>query len=334
MQSGADFLVEGSSNIARKFKIPEVIIGLTIVAIGTSLPELIISASAAINGNNEISMSNVVGSNIANLFLVISLCAIFKPLHIKKQIRFIDQPFVVFCTVFLFYIANNDGMIAQNEGIALLLFSIMYIVYTIFIAKFGKGVNQYQSENEEEIKEEKNLFGDSKIIKLLKRQKSSFEIKFPTLYSFCIIAFGIILLKFGGDITVDSASNVALALGMSKKLVGLTIVAMGTSLPELITCIQATRRGETDLAIGNIIGSQIFNIVLVLGTSSAIHDISQVDGFMDDIIVLLIGNIFFAVAPFFNKRHRIGRLIGSILVFFYFSYISVQVAENLYINQI
>ena len=327
-------MVEGSSNIARKFKIPEVIIGLTIVAIGTSLPELIISVSAAVSGNNAISMSNVVGSNIANLFLIISLCAVFKPLHLKKQTRFIDQPFVAFCTIMLYFMIKNDGNITQFEGLTLLTFTVLYIIYTIFIAKFGKKVNKYSSVNEEEIKNEKNFFGDSKILKLIKRNRSKFEIKYPILYSIVCIIIGIIMLKYGGDITVDNASAAALALGMSQKLVGLTIVAVGTSLPELITCIQATRRGESDLAIGNIAGSQIFNIILILGTSSTIKPIVGVSDFLDDILILIAGNLIFTLVPFISKRHRVGRLLGATFVVFYFSYIGVQVAENIFATQI
>lgn len=299
---------------------------------GTSLPELIISCGAAIVGNNDISMSNVVGSNIANLFLIISLCAVIKPLHIKKQTRFIDQPVVVACTLILFFFVNNDGKILINEGIILLSLTFLYILYTILITIFGKNVNTYQSENEEEIKKERNLFKKSKIVRVIKREKTKLEENHIVLYSVLIIVFGTLLLKFGGDFTVNGASNIALALGLSQKLIGLTIVAVGTSLPELITCLQATKKGETDLAIGNIVGSQIFNIILILGASSTIMPLQNVGGFLDDILILIIGNLIYLMAPFTNERHRIGRLMGITFVVFYFAYISIQVLEN--INQI
>ena len=329
MAKGADFLVDGSSNIARRFKIPEVIIGLTIVAIGTSLPELIISVSAALQGNNAISMSNVIGSNFANLFLIISLCAVIKPLHMKKQTRFIDQPFVVLCSLILFFMVKNDGIIAKGEGITLLIITLLYIIYTVLITKFGKKVNTYQSENEEEIKNERNLFQRSKVVRIIKESKNKLEEKHKVVYSILLIMIGIIFLKFGGDYTVDGASFVAASMGLSQKLIGLTIVAIGTSLPELITCLEATKKGETDLAIGNIAGSQLFNIILILGASSAISPLSGVIGFLDEIILLIIGNLVFAIAPFTNDRHRVGRLLGMTFVVFYFAYIGIQVIENI-----
>ena len=329
MAKGADFLVDGSSNIARRFKIPEVIIGLTIVAIGTSLPELIISVSAALQGNNAISMSNVIGSNFANLFLIISLCAVIKPLHMKKQTRFIDQPFVVLCSLILLFMVKNDGIIAKGEGITLLIITLLYIIYTVLITKFGKKVNTYQSENEEEIKNERNLFQRSKVVRIIKESKNKLEEKHKVVYSILLIMIGIIFLKFGGDYTVDGASFVAASMGLSQKLIGLTIVAIGTSLPELITCLEATKKGETDLAIGNIAGSQLFNIILILGASSAISPLSGVIGFLDEIILLIIGNLVFAIAPFTNDRHRVGRLLGMTFVVFYFAYIGIQVIENI-----
>ncbi len=328
LAKGADFLVDGSSIVARKFKIPEVIIGLTIVAIGTSLPELIISVSAALSGNNAISLSNVVGSNFANLFLIISLCAIIKPLHIKKQTRFIDYPFVLLCTVTLYFFAQ-DNNISREEGLILLGVTFLYILYTILITKFGKQVNSYESKNEEEIEKEKNLFDTFKLTSAIKEQKTKLELNHPMIFAILAIIFGIILLKFGGDLTVENASNVALIMGLSEKLIGITIVAMGTSLPELITCLEATRKGETDLAIGNIAGSQIFNIILILGTSSAIMPLSNLQDFSDEIIMLIAGNLIFAIAPFLNDRHRIGRILGLCFVIFYFSYMIIEILENM-----
>lgn len=273
-------------------------------------------------------MGNVVGSNIANLFLIISLCAVIKPLHIKKQTRFIDQPFVVLCTILLYFMVSNDGFISRPEAVILLCLMVAYLLYTILVAKYGKKINKYKSKNEEEIKKERLLFSKNRVAKILKRSKTKFEKRFPTIFSSCLIIIGIVLLKFGGDITVNSASDIALYMGLSQKLISLTIVAIGTSLPELITCIHAARKGETDLAIGNIAGSQIFNILLILGTSASIMPINQVRDFADDIMILIFGNIIFLVAPFLNERHRIGRVLGATFVIFYFSYIVIQVLEN------
>ncbi len=329
LAKGADFLVDGSSIIARKFKIPEVIIGLTIVAIGTSLPELFISTQAALSGQFETSMSNVVGSNFANLFLIISLCAIIKPLHMKKQSRLIDQPLVLVCTLVLYFFVKDDGILGNQEGLILLGITAAYILYTIIIAKFGENVNSYKSVNEEEINKEKSLFGKSKIINAINEHKSKLEDKHQIVYAILAIVFGVILLKFGGDFTVDNASNIAYAIGLSKKLIGVTIVAFGTSLPELITCLEATKKGEQDLAIGNIAGSQIFNIILILGTASAITPLPIEHSFLDDIIILIAGNFIFFIAPFLNDRHRIGRTLGLSFVIFYFAYMTMQVLENL-----
>ncbi len=328
LASGADYLVDGSSKIARKFGIPEIIIGLTIISIGTSLPELVISVNAAINGENSISLGNVVGSNFANLFLVIGLCMAIKPLHIKRQTRFVDQPLVAFFTILLYIMVINDGKINRFEGGAMLMMTALYIAYNILMAKYGKSMNAYKSENEEEIEKEKNLLQRTKAIEFFNKEKSKFESKYPVLFSVLAMAIGIVLLKIGGDLTVNHASEIAYALGLSKDLIAITIVAIGTSLPELITCLQATRKGETDLAIGNIAGSQIFNIILILGASSTITPIQNVISFQGKIIILVIGNIIYAVAPFMGKRHRVGRMLGVGFFLYYLSFMAVEVFEE------
>ncbi len=151
------------------------------------------------------------------------------------------------------------------------------------------------------------------------------------MFAIFSIIIGIVLLKIGGDITVDNARDVALEIGLSEKLVAITIVAIGTSLPELITCLEATKKGETDLAIGNIAGSQIFNIILILGVSGAISPIREVIGFKEEIMILIVGNLIYAVAPFLDERHRIGRTTGALFVMFYFAYMVVTVLEEMQI---
>ena len=189
-------------------------------------------------------------------------------------------------------------------------------------------MNDYKSANEEEIEKENGLL-KFKVVKAIKQNKTEFEKKYPVAYSFFAIIIGIALLKVGGDNTVDNAELVAHILGLSDKLIALTIVAIGTSLPELITCVEATRKGELDLAIGNIAGSQLFNILLILGTSSAIRPIDNIYGFKSEILIILIGNIIYAIAPFINEKHRLGRSIGIAFVLFYIAYISVTVLEEL-----
>ena len=329
LAKGADFLVDGSSGVARRFEIPEIIIGLTIVSIGTSLPELVISVNAALKGENIISMGNIVGSNFANLFLVIGLCAAMRPLHIKKQTRFVDQPLVVFFTIVLYLMIINDGIISRYEGVAMLLMMVLYLAYNFLMAKYGQSINNYVSQDEKDIEKEEKKRRKNRVIKKLKKEKSKLENRFPTLYSIIAIILGIVLLKVGGDITVDNARLIALAMGLSEKLIAITIVAVGTSLPELITCLQATRKGETDLAIGNIAGSQIFNIILILGTSGAIKPIANVIGFREEMLILIAGNLVYAITPFIGTKHRMGRAVGIFFVFFYFAYMGVKVLGEL-----
>lgn len=312
LMKGADFLVDGSSKIAKKFNIPEIVIGLTIVAIGTSLPELVISAESAFKGLSDISMGNVVGSNIANLFLIISLCAVIKPLTIKKETKYIDNQIVILCTGILYLIVNNDGVISKYEGIALLVMTLLYILYNIVMSKVGNELNEDEPEPKENVKE------------LSKKEK----IKKSLVYSIFQILLGVVALKFGGDFVVDNAVLIAEALGISEKLISLTIVSFGTSLPELITCLSATRRGEEDLAIGNIIGSQIFNILLIVGFSAAVSPIYGVRTYLEEITILLIGNIIFAILPFIGQKDKVGRASGIAFVSFYLVYILNLIYEN------
>lgn len=332
LMKGADFLVEGSSRIAKKFKIPEIVIGLTIVAIGTSLPELVISVDSAFKGISDISIGNVVGSNIANLFLIISLCAVIEPIVIKRETKFIDNPIVILCTCVLFLIIDNDSMISQYEGIALLAMCLLYVLYNIVMSRVGNKLDENDQENEEvneKDSEHINKVANENNSEHINKDK---KIKNSLAYSIIQILIGIIALKFGGDFVVDNAVLIAECIGISKKLISLTIVAFGTSLPELITCISATKKGESDLAVGNIIGSQIFNILLIVGLSATVSPIMNVSGYIDELKILIIGNIIFAMLPFIGQKDKIGRASGVAFVSFYFIYMAKLVCENLNIG--
>lgn len=220
---GADFLVSGASSVAKKFHIPSLIIGLTIVAVGTSMPELVVSTFSAIEGHSDISMGNVVGSNIVNLLFILGLCAVIKPLEFKKQTKFIDNFIAIFATVVLFILSYNN-VISRTEGIILMACCFAFIAYNIFMALKHKGEDEGEA------------------IELM-----------PVWKSCLYIALGITSLKFGGDFVVEGASAVATMMGISERIIGLTIVAFSTSLPELITSVTATRRGEVDIGIGNIL---------------------------------------------------------------------------------
>lgn len=222
---GADFLVDGSCSIAKKLKIPTIIIGLTIVSIGTSMPELVVSFTSSIKGHSDLAIGNVVGSNISNLFLILGICATIKPLIFKKETVKLEIPIVIFLTSLLYILGNNGSKkeINQVEGFILVILCVLFIILNIYLAK--KGNNS--------VNEEINLSIGKAIA--------------------CII-MGISGLKIGGDLVVNSSSNIAASFGISEKLIGLTIVAFSTSLPELITSVNATLKGEIDMAIRKCYG--------------------------------------------------------------------------------
>lgn len=300
---GADLLVDGSSRIARKFNVKEIIIGLTIVSIGTSMPELIISVTSALKNQSDFAIGNILGSNISNLFFILGVCAIIKPLLFKKQTVKIEIPFVIFLTALLYIFGNNGDyhLITELEGIIFIVFCVLFTIYNIFISK---------NINNSEMEKNKN-----KDIKLSK--------------SFLLIMIGIILLKFGGDFVVDNASRIATLLGISERVISLTIVAISTSLPELITSALATYKGEIDLAIGNIIGSNILNIVLIVGIMAIINHIPYSVSFNKDLMIFLIGMIFLFIVPFIGEKYKIERVSGYIYLISYFIYISSLVFYNI-----
>lgn len=300
---GADLLVDGSSRIARKFNVKEIIIGLTIVSIGTSMPELIISVTSALKNQSDFAIGNILGSNISNLFFILGVCAIIKPLLFKKQTVKIEIPFVIFLTALLYIFGNNGDyhLITELEGIIFIVFCVLFTIYNIFISK---------NINNSEMEKNKN-----KDIKLSK--------------SFLLIMIGIILLKFGGDFVVDNASRIATLLGISERVISLTIVAISTSLPELITSTLATYKGEIDLAIGNIIGSNILNIVLIIGIMAIINPIPYSVSFNKDLMIFLIGMIFLFIVPFIGEKYKIERVSGFIYLISYYIYISSLVFYNI-----
>ena len=300
---GADLLVDGSSRIARKFNVKEIIIGLTIVSIGTSMPELIISVTSALKNQSDFAIGNILGSNISNLFFILGVCAIIKPLLFKKQTVKIEIPFVIFLTALLYIFGNNGDyhLITELEGIIFIVFCVLFTIYNIFISK---------NINNSEMEKNKN-----KDIKLSK--------------SFLLIMIGIILLKFGGDFVVDNASRIATLLGISERVISLTIVAISTSLPELITSALATYKGEIDLAIGNIIGSNILNIVLIIGIMAIINPIPYSVSFNKDLMIFLIGMIFLFIVPFIGEKYKIERVSCFIYLISYFIYISSLVFYNI-----
>ena len=291
---GADLFVEGSSSVAKKLRIPSLIIGLTIVAMGTSLPETSVSISASIQGNNAVAVSNVVGSNIFNLLVVVGVCAIMTPVHVAKDALVKDIPMSLVAAVLLLVLGMGVTAmtLGRIEGVILAVLFICYIASMVMSAlkarKAGKSV-----EEEE--------------IKLL-----------PVWQCIVYIIIGIAGIALGGDWVVDGASTVASAFGISQNIIGLTIVAMGTSLPELVTSIVAARKNEVDMALGNAVGSNIYNILMVLGIASLISPItiSMLDVF--DIICLI--GVTIAVWIMAWTRKRLDRKEGIAMVAIYAAY--------------
>ena len=257
---GADFFVEGSSSVAKILKVPSIIIGLTVVAFGTSMPEASVSITSALKGANELAVSNVLGSNIFNLLIVLGCSALMRPLHASDQVVQKELPFSIFITA------------------VLVLFSVGFD-FLVVLSGNGTYVGSQVSGALKARKEGIAL------------EEEEYEVLSPAKSALYIIG-GIIAIVFGGDFVVNSATEIALHFGLSQTFIGLTIVAMGTSLPELVTSIVAAKKGENDLALGNAVGSNIFNILLILGASTAIFPISVEVAAIYDMIILIAMSIF------------------------------------------
>ncbi len=300
----ADILVDGSSNIAKKWQIPEVVIGLTIVAIGTSMPELVVSVTAALEKHADLSIGNIIGSNITNMFLILGICAIIKPLRFKKETRFFEIPFTILTTGLLFFFCINTNtsipVINRQEGIILLLLCVLFIIYNLVMAR--KGV-QFDKEDT--------------MIEIVTHHKEECSI-WEALFG---VIVGIVGLKLGGDLVVNGTIEISEMIGITEKLVSLTVVALSTSLPELITSIAATKKGDIDLAIGNVLGSQIFNILLIIGISATLSPIRYSIEYNSQIILLIIGSIALGLFPFTGKKYEMTKINGIVFVIIYILYL-------------
>ncbi len=289
----ADIFVDGSSNLAKALKVPTLIIGLTIVAFGTSAPEAAVSVTSSLKGQNDMALGNVVGSNICNILLVLGVSALFNPLKAKKQIILKDFLFCLLSYLVLFvmvagpfFLGENLGVLSRSDGLVLLCFLAVYL-YSLIL-----NINRNDMKRVEERK-----FSIKDII--------------------CIIV-GIAGIILGGNLVVNSATKIAADFGVSEGLIALTVVAIGTSLPELVTSVVAAKKGETDIAIGNVIGSCIFNICFILGMSGSIKSI--VIGFDSIIDILFMGLSGLIVYLFSIKNKRIGAFKGLIMIGMYVLY--------------
>lgn len=288
---GADFFVEGASNVAKRFHVPTLIIGLTIVAMGTSLPETAVSISASIAGSNSLAISNVSGSNLFNLLVVVGLCCILQKVEVDQDTIKRDIPYSLLAAVLLIVLGMAGGMeLGRLDGVILLAFFAFFLFLMIKSALKAAANTKDESE----------------------------EVTQSVVVSLISIVGGAAAIAIGGDWVVDAASTIALKLGMTETMVGLTIVAVGTSLPELVTSFVAARKGEVDMALGNAIGSNVFNILLVLGIASVISPIGFMMSNAIDIIAVIVATVVcWAVAA---KNKSLGRGMGILMVVSYFIY--------------
>ncbi len=298
---GADYLVDGASSLAKKLKMSDLMIGLTIVAFGTSAPELVVNVMAAIRHNNDIVIGNIVGSNIANILLILGVSAIIYPLTIKRNTALKEIPFAMLAVVALwmllmdnYFDKNNINMLSRLDGCILILFFIIFIYYTLGL----------KAETNEKFK----------------KQKVS--------KSLLLICVGLILLVVGGNWIVEGAVKIATALGISQALIGLTVVAIGTSLPELATSAVAAWKHKPDIAIGNVIGSNIFNILWVLGLSTIINPIKFNSALNFDIYFMAIVTFVLFIFAFLGKKYVLQKWQGVTMLIFYILYITYLVIRG------
>lgn len=298
---GADLLVRGSSNIATRFHIPEIIIGLTIVALGTSMPELIITISSANKGATDLIIGNAIGSNLCNLLFILGATAMLRPIQLDKDVKTVHLPVAFISTLVILFmgigiLGSPDNFINKPDGRILVILYFIYFLYPIII----EIKDIWKTEREEKRSNEKS--------------------KISVLLSIVFIIIGVVLLKFGGDLVVDEASELANIFGLSQRVIGLTIVAIGTALPEMITAVIAVVKAEGGLAIGNLIGSCIVNSFLILGTGALITPLEFSREFNENLILLAVAILFIWISCFIGKKNTITRYKAAVLLLMFIYY--------------
>ncbi len=285
---GADWFVDGAAGIAAKMGIPQLIIGLTIVAMGTSAPETAVSISSAIKGNADICIGNVVGSNILNVLIILGITATIVELKVAKSTIRYEIPYMIFITIVLLIMGYTGNKVTLFEGAILWALFILYLVYLFVMARKNNSDDEYQ-ENK------------------------------PAWKLVLYIVVGLALIICGSNITVDSAVSIAKAIGISERFIGLTIVAFGTSLPELVTSLAAARKGNADIAIGNIVGSNIFNILFVIGTTAFILPVTFESKFVVDTIICIATGVLLWLGVF--RKQKLNRKLGIVMLCAYAAYL-------------
>jgi len=298
---GADIFVDGASSIALNCKLSKMLIGLTIVAFGTSAPEFAVSVKSIISNNSDMVIGNVIGSNILNILLIIGICSIIKPIKVKSNTVRKELPIVMLFSTLLFFLIKDDlfisniNMISRNDGFVIILFFTIFVYYLISIMRNKKD------------------------------EDSDDMAKYGIFKSICFTLLGIVCIILGSNVVVDSASRIASMMGVSQKMIALTVVAFGTSLPELVTSIVSTRKGEQEILVGNIVGSNIFNIGIVLGLPVAMFGGIPAMGFnLIDLIAMIVAAILLFVFAF--KDHKVGKFEGIVMLMIfviYYSYVII-----------
>ncbi|MBN2485631.1 MAG: calcium/sodium antiporter [Bacteroidales bacterium] len=295
---GADYLVDGGASLAKKFNVPNMVIGLTIVAFGTSSPELAVNVTAAIGKNSDITLGNVLGSNIFNILLILGVATLFNHLRVKTNTTWVEVPLALLSAFLVFVLAGDafidnraPSVIGRIDGIVLLMFFVVFLAYNLHLIKSG---------TTDETFETKNLSAYKSLI---------------------FIVLGLAMLIGGGKLIVYSASEMARALGISERIIALTIVSIGTSLPELATSIIAVRKNNVDIAIGNVVGSNIFNIFFILGVSAVINPVTIGTGSMVDLLVNIFSGLLLFLFIFTGKGRKIETGEGIVFILLYLSYI-------------
>lgn len=307
---GAEELVKGASTIAKKFNIPEILIGLTIVAIGTSMPEIIITITSAMQGKTEFILGNVIGGTLCNLLLILGIISIIKPIKIDKETKKIHLPMAICASIILFImsfsiLSEKTNIISSKEGIILIFVCILYLLYPIKI----------------EIKDILETYRKKKIEKQIEINYNKQKETKANIISILSILIGIVFLKIGGDLVVNSSEAIAKTYNISQTIVGLTIIAIGTALPELVTAIIATIKKETDLAIGNLVGSSILNLLLISGIGAIISPLIFNVQLKSNLIFVIFSIILIWILTFVGKKSEITRAKGIIFLFLYAIYI-------------
>ena len=310
---GADKLVEAASNIAARFGMPERVIGLTIVALGTSLPELVVSVTSGVAGHADMVFGNVVGSCLANILLILGISALIAPIPLARSTRRFEIPASIASVAVLLVCANTGGSISVLEGAAML------VLFAAFMIRSGMvGMRAKRSVDMDDVE---SLGAPVEERPALSVEKAAPGRHPNILIDVLVIAVSVVLLKCGADLVVDNAVVVASGLGVSERVVGITVVALGTCLPELVTGVVAALKGNTEIAVGNVIGSNVANVLLVVGAPALFSPVPYDAAYNFDFVLLLIFTVALLVCARRAPRNRVGRIDGIAFTFLYVAYI-------------